>query len=438
MFGGEIGLLSTGAELGLLPGGRIANLVLVLLCLLVVAFFSSSEASLISVNKFRIQHRVQQGSRAAGAVLRVLDGHEKFFATILLTENAFIILASSVGTALTISVLGTNPFSVLVATGLMTLLVVIFGEITPKSLAARASDRWSMVVGRPVEIIMLLETPIIFIFTLFPRMALRLLGGAGRLVTPSVTEGELRMLIDTARAEGMVEHEEAAVLESVFRFGDRQVREVMTPRTEIAFVERGATMKQFLEIYAQHAHTRFPVYKETMDNIVGILSTKDILNAMASREIDLDDSITDAIRDGYFVPETKRIAELFDELRQSGNQMAIAIDEFGGNSGLVTLKSLLEEVVGPVGEEGISPEEEYESLGENTYQIDGGMSIAEVRDELGIELATDDYETVAGFVLDVLGHIPTNGEQFEYAGHMIEVTSMTDMKIETIKLTKGL
>ena len=307
---------------------RIQLLILVV-SLAVVAFFSSSEASLISVNKFRIRHLVDQGNQAASAVLRVVDHHEKFFATILLTENAFIILSTSVGTALTISLIG-GPFSVLVATVVMTLVIVIFGEITPKSLASRASERWALVVGRPVEAVMALETPILFVFTIVPRLVLRMIGGPGRLVTPSVTEGELRMLIDIASAEGMVEQEEADRLESVFRFGDRQVREVMTPRTEIVFVERGATLQEFLGVYAEHSHTRFPIYKGSTDNIVGILSAKDILKAMSSTTIGPEDSVTDAIRDAYFVPETKRIAELFDESRQSGNQMAIAIDEFGG------------------------------------------------------------------------------------------------------------
>ena len=236
----------------------------------------------------------------------------------------------------------------------------------------------------------------------------------------------------------MVEREEAEMLESVFRFGDRQVREVMTPRTEMAFVERGATLREFLEIYAEHSHTRFPVFKGTTDNIVGILSAKDILNAMSTRDIPYDEIVTAVIRDSFFVPETKRIAELFDELRQSGNQMAIAIDEFGGIAGLVTLKRLLEEVVGRVGEEGARPEEEYEALGENTFQVDGGMSIDEVNEELGLDLAEGEFETVAGFVLDILGHIPSPGEQVEYGDLKVEVTEMNDHKIEAVKLTRTL
>ena len=436
MFGAEVPLLSAGVDAGLLPGGLLGNTALVVLCLVVVAFFTSSEASLISVNKFRVRHLAEQGNHSARAVLKVVEEHEKFFATILLNENAFIILASSVGTSLAISFLGSSAYSVLVATVLMTLLVVVFGEITPKSLAARASERWSLVVGRPVQRIMALETPVIFVFALLPRLVLKLIGGAGSLVTPSVTEGELRMLIDTARAEGMVEREEAERLESVFRFGDSQVREVMTPRTEIVFVERGTTVGEFLKTYAERSHTRFPVYKGGMDNIVGILSAKDVLKAMSARDMAHDEPITDVIRDAYFVPETKRIAELFDELRHTGNQMAIAIDEFGGIAGLVSLKSLLEEVVGRVGEEGISPEEEYEALGKDRFQVDGGMSIDEANEELGVSLPEGDYETVAGFVLEVLGHIPAEGEQFDYRDLAVEVTEMKDLKIETIMLTR--
>jgi putative hemolysin len=418
--------------------GTTLQLVILIFSLLAVAFFSSSEASLISVNKVRMRHLAEQGNRAAKAVMRIVgvDEQERFFATILLTENAFIILATSVGTAFTIRLLGTGGFSVLVATVAMTLLVVVFGEITPKSLAFRASERWSMVVSRPVSLIMAMETPIIFIFTLLPRLILKLIGGAGALVTPSITEGELRMLIDIAGAEGSVEMGEAEMLASVFRFGDRQVREMMTPRTEIVFIERGTQMGEFLKVYSENAHTRFPVYKGSTDDVIGILSAKDILRAMSASEMGSDDPVTTIIHDAYFVPETKRIAELFDELRGSGNQIAIAIDEFGGIAGLVTLKRLLEEVVGRVGEEGVSPAEEYEALGENTFQLEGGMNVDQVKDEIGIDLGDSDFETVAGFVLETLGHIPITGETFELNDLSVKVLEMDRLKIEAVKLTR--
>jgi putative hemolysin len=428
-------LLATGTGTTILPGGQFVSLIIVVLSLVAVAFFSSSEASLISVNTFRIRHLAEQGNKAARSVLNVVEQHEKFFATILLTENAFIIMSSSVGTALAISVLGESALSILVATVAMTFLVVVFGEITPKSLAAKAPERWSMVVGRPVQIIMLLETPIIFGFTLLPRLIMRMFG-SGWQVTPSVTEGELRMLIEIARTEGMVEQDEADRLKGVFRFGDREVRDIMTPRTEIVFIERGSTLNEFLELYSENAHTRLPVYHDSTDNVIGVLSSKDILRSLAVSGIEGGDSVTDVIRDVHFVPETKRIAELFDDLRQSGNQIAIAVDEFGGVAGLVTLKQLIEEVVGRVGEEGVGTEDEMVLVEHDTYDVDGGMSIDEVRDRIDLSIEEGDFETVAGFALEQLGHIPVQGERFESGGLTVEITRMDSFRIDRLRLTK--
>ena len=222
----------------------------------------------------------------------------------------------------------------------------------------------------------------------------------------------------------------------VLRFGDRQVREMMTPRTEIISVAQGTTLAAFLDVYRDHSHARFPVYKESPEDIVGVLSTKDILKGMSLKAIKRDEPVTDVLRDVYFVPETKLIAELFDEMARKGGQMGIVVDEFGGVAGLVTLKSLLEEVSGDIGEEGARPEEEYEALGAGTFQIDGGMSVDEAVEELGIELPEGDFETVAGFVLEVLGHIPKEGERFEYGDLKVEVAEMKGLKIEAIKLTK--
>ena len=226
------------------------------------------------------------------------------------------------------------------------------------------------------------------------------------------------------------------MLENVFRFGDRQVREVMTPRTEIISIKRGTALKDFLSVYKLTPHTRFPIYKESVDNIIGIISTKDILKAMANQNINLEESVTDSIRDVFFVPETKRIAELFNELRQTGNQIAIAIDEFGGIAGLVSLKELVEEVMGPVGEEGTGPEEEIEAIDKNTFQVDGGISLDEANEQMNIALPEGDYETLAGFVLNLLGKIPNEGQELSYKNLRIEIISMKNLKIETLQLTK--
>ena len=178
------------------------------------------------------------------------------------------------------------------------------------------------------------------------------------------------------------------------------------------------------------------MYRDSPENVIGIISSKDVLRHMAQRDLRYDNSVTQAIRDAHFVPETKRISELFDEMRASGNQMALVIDEFGGVAGLVTLKRLLEVVVGPVGEEGESPEEEFRAIDENTFHVEGGMSIQEANQHMDIDLPEGDYETTAGFVLDILGHIPVEGEQLDYRGLKFEILRMQDHKIDEIRVTK--
>ena len=406
---------------------------LVLVCMLLSAFFSSSEAAFLSLQRTRITYLVSTGVAGASRVARMIDQPDRLLSTILLGNNLVNVAFTALITYITLSFLD-EGVGVAVSTAVATSLLLVFGEIAPKTTAVRHSERVAFLYARPLKWIEALFWP----FVIALQWTSSLLGGGGVAVRRSVTEAELRTLIGIGEAEGAFEPEEAEMLESVFRFGDRQVRDIVTPRTEITFVEWGSTLGEFLNIYADHTHTRFPVYKGSMDNIVGMISAKDILRAMASRAISPDDAVTDVIRDAYFVPETKRIAELFDELRQSGNQMAIAIGEFGDIAGLVTLKRLLEEVVGRVGEEGVSPEEEYEAIGENTFQVNGGMSIDEVKDELHIDLPEGDFGTIAGFVLDFLGHIPTEGEQFQYGDLKVEVTRMKDLKVETIKLTREL
>ena len=417
-----------------MPGEDIVKLAIILLCLLFSAFFSSCEAAFLSLQKTtRLAHMVNTGHSGAARVAKMLDQPGKLLSTILLGNNLINVAFTALITAMTLAFLE-NGLGIIVSTAIATSLLLVLGEILPKTIAVRHAERLVLIYAKPLQFIEVLLYPLILVLQWASQLST--VGGDKDVSQSSITEAELRSLIDIGEAEGEFEPEEAEMLEGVFRFGDRQVRDIMTPRTEIIFVERGSSLGDLLNIYSNHPRTRFPVFKETTDDIVGILSAKDILRTMSSRPISHDESITEIIRDAYFVPETKRIAELFDELRQSGNQIAIAVDEFGGIAGLVTLKELLEEVVGSMGEEGASPQEEYEAIGENTFQVEGGMSIDETREELGIDLPSGDFETIAGFVLDILGHIPTQGEQFEYGNLKIEITNMKDLKIETVKLTK--
>ena len=364
-----------------------------------------------------------------------MNKHDRFFATILLTENAFIILASSVGTAMAIDLFGGEAWTIVLATVLMTIAIVTLGEITPKSLAAQGAERWSLLVVRIIEIVMVLETALIFLFTL-PLRLLRAVGVKVELQTPSVTEGELRMLIDIARTEGEVERQEAEMMHDVLEFGDRPVREVMVPRTDIVWVEAGTRLAEFLPIYTKSSHSRFPVYQEEIDNVVRVLYIKDLFKAMAQGLVREDSVITDFVRPGVFIPESKKIGELFQEMRTNRFNLAMIVDEFGGNAGLVTVKQLLEEVVGPVGDEDVEEEQALRRIDERTVQVDAGMRLDEFNDELGVQLPKGQYETLAGFLLTSLGHIPREGEAVRYNDFRYVVTKMQGVKIDKVLVTK--
>ena len=400
------------------------------------AFFSSSEAAFLSVQRTRIAHLISEGVPGAQTVASMIANPERLLSTILLGNNLVNVAFTSVVTAAMIAIVGTERqgLGVLLATVVGTIALLIFGEIIPKTIAVRKSERVALLYRYPLLAVERALWPFVMILQWITR-GVNALIAAPDDEQASITENEFRALIDIGEAEGEFEPAEAEMLEKVFQFGDSQVVEVMTPRTEIISMRRGASLGDFLEIYANHAHTRFPVYRDSTDDIVGILSCKDVLRHIEKSGLAPKDSITDVIRDAYFVPETKRVSELFGEMRAVGSQMALVIDEFGGVSGLVTLKSLLEVLVGPFGEEGESPEDEYRAIDENTFIVEGGMSILEVNQQTIIDLPDGDYETIAGFALYVLGYIPSQGDRFEYGGMTMEITRMAGLKIEEIRVT---
>lgn len=401
--------------------------------ILVVAFFSSSEAALISVNKFRIRHLAEQGSSSAKTVSRVLARHERFFATILLTENAFIILASVLAERLASDLLGDSGLSILIATVVMTTLIVALGEITPKTLSAQRAVGWSLLVARPIELIMALETWVIVGFTLLPRLLIRMTsGGAAR--APTITEGELGMLIDIGEAEGVVGSGGAEVLRRVLDFGDRQVRDVMTPRTQIVWVEQGTSIREFLATYGEKYHTRFPVYRGDPDAVIGIVTVKDVMRAFAQGG-SLDDSATATMRNAYFVPETKLAQALFAEMRTHGHQLAMVSDEFGSVAGLVTLKQLIQGIVGRVEDEEEVHVEELITLAPNAFEIDPRLPIAEANERLGLSLAYGRYKSVAGLILEQLRRVPVPDDEVVVGDVHFRVIEMRGARIARVVVT---
>lgn len=408
------------------------GLAILAVCILFVAFFSSSEASLLYVSKIRIRYLAERGSKGAQAVQRVLSKHDKLFATILFTENAFIILASSIGTALALSIVGNE--GIYIATISMTILIVLFGEITPKTFAALNAERVSLFASRPIELIIKLVSPAIWFLTALANLFIGFARGHPKAKPPFVTVEELRMQISIAQQEGVVAELEKELLHNVFEFGHSLVREVMVPRPEVVGISESATIDEFLSVFSRSHFSRFPVYKDSLDDIVGIVLIKDVLQGLADRSLQLKMGLSALVRPVPFVPETKRTGELFYEMQASKTQVAIVIDEYGGTAGMVTIEDLVEEIVGEICDETTVEEHHVQRVDDGTLVIDGQTRIDELAELAGISLPEGDYDTVAGYVLGRLGHIPDVGEQVVFDGLTMTVSEMDGLRISQVKV----
>ena len=409
-------------------------LVFLVVCLLLSAFFSSAETAFISLQRIRIEHMVNTKVTGARRVARMIERPEKLLSTILLGNNFVNIAATALATFLAIRIWG-EQWGILIATIGLTTILLVFCETTPKTIATQHAERLSLIFARPIGVLSWLLTPFVVVLSWIASGFSKLAGGTP-VPRSLASEDEIRIMISVGHKEGTVEKEEAEMLHKVFDFGNRPVREVMVPRPEVVCIEQGSKLADFLNLYAESPLSRFPVYQENMDNVVGILSVKDVLMAQAKGTIDNQSAIDDLIRPAYFTPETKHISELFTEMRDKNYRVAVVIDEFGGTAGIVSLSRLVEEIVGPVGDELAAVEKEYEVINEYTFLIDGGMRIEEANEEMELELPSGEYETVAGFVLNLLGHIPKPGERLRYKDLKLAITEMRGVKIEKILLTK--
>ena len=405
-----------------------------LVCLALSAFFSSAESAFIALPKLRIRYLVESGAKGAEKLARVASKPERMLATVLLGNNLVNIAAATLGTIMAVTVWGL-PWGPIIATVVVTAIILVFGEVIPKTFAVHHAQRLSLIYANPLRVIELCFYP--FILAL-ERIGLRFT----RIVTVSeedkkiISEGEIRSAINVGESEGVVEEDEAKILRQVFEFTDRPVSKVMVPRTEIAWVEQGTKLSDFLNIYTQGRYSRFPVYKDNTDNVVGILHAKDVLMKLTDGSGSRNSVIDDLVRPSYFVPEGKRLGELLAEMRDGGHHAAIVVDEFGGIAGMVTLGQLTEEIVGDIHDELTDQEKDFIVTGDSTFQLDGGFRVEEANEELKLNLPGGDYETVAGFILSHLGRIPKEGEHFKYQNLKFVITEMRGMKIEKVMVTR--
>ncbi|MDH4101291.1 MAG: hemolysin family protein [Nitrospirota bacterium] len=413
----------------------VTGLIILFLCIIGVAFFSSSEAALISANRIRIRHLAEKGFVGAQAVSRLVDQHDRLFGTILLTENLLIILASSLGTALAMQFLGEE--GVLVATLVMTVLIVAFGEITPKTFAVQHSERIALIVARPMEIIMKVAYPLVWSFTRVTNLVIRLIGGGVKKnISPFVTEDEIKMMITIGEEEGSLKEEEKDLLHKVFEFGDTVASESMIPRTSIISIDKGSTIRDVLGLVEECGYSRFPVVDESIDNIVGVIHIKDILVALSKGEIAMESPLNGQVRGGYFIPENKRISELLTEMQKNKVQIAFVMDEYGGTSGLVTVEDLVEEIFGSIHDEFDIAHRDVEIVDEKTFVVSGQAELDEVKEQIGHDLESEDFNTIGGLIFGLFGRLPVAGEIMRYRDLRFEILEMDGRKIARVKITK--
>ena len=400
--------------------------------LVTYAAVNAIEIAVVASNRIRVRAAVEEGSRGAARSARSIEWlkshQETFFGMVVILQNVSVFLASTAGTVVGVHYFGRWGYFVSLLA--VPLIAAEFGEYTPKVIASRAAERIAFATAVPVQWFVRLTQPVARALAIVPNAF------STKQTRETVSEAELRMLIDIGAEEGAVGEEEAELLDRVFHFHDRRVREIMVPRTEVVWLERDETIAQFYASFHETPHSRFPVYDDSIDNVVGIISIKDVLRALAQHEVDDKSPIAPLLRPATFIPETKLVSELFWQMQEERQQMAIVVDEYGGVAGVVTLELLLEEMVGRVVDELGQPEHEYVALDEHRTKIDGGMSIFDVREEIGLDIPEGDYETIAGFVLDRLGHIPREGETIAVDGYRISVAEVNGVKIESVVVTK--
>jgi putative hemolysin len=404
--------------------------------LILSAFFSGSETALFSLNKLQLKKMQKEESGwRVNSIIKLLNDPQKTLITIL-TGNMFVnIAASSLATYLAIKLFGNVGIGI--AGGIMIFMILVFGEIVPKSLAISNAETIAKKIARPVEIISSFLFPLIFFFKIIINALYYFFGKKRVKEKKEITEEDLITLINVGKDEGVIEEEEKKMIRNIFEFGDTMVKEVMVPRVDMACIPSEAKLNSILRLIKKMGHSRIPVYKETIDNIIGILYTKDLLVVYeqwykSKEKFDLKK----IIRRAYFVPENKKIDDLLDIFQRDKIQIAIAIDEYGGTAGLVTMEDVVEEIVGEIIDEYDKETKLYEIIDNNTVIADGIISIDKINELLNIEIPENDFETLGGFIYDLMGRVPNKNETIEYKNIQITIEQVVKNRIIRVIIKK--
>lgn len=400
--------------------------VIILLCL--SAFFSSSETALTTVNQIRMRTLADNGDKRAARVLRVTGNPGKMLSAILIGNNIVNLSASSISTSLAIHLFGNTGAGI--ATGILTFLILIFGEVTPKTMATIKADSMSLTAAAPIGFLMKILTPVIFIINKLSLGLMFLLHVNIKDAQKKMTEEELRTIVDVSQENGVIEHEERDIIHNLFDFGDAEAKEIMVPRIDMTFVQADATYQEVLDIFRQDMFTRLPVYEDSTDNVIGIINMKDFLLQNDTPEF----SVRNLLREPYFTYEHKNTADLFLEMRKSSISLAIVLDEYGVTAGLITLEDLLEEIVGEIRDEYDADEEDdITRISDREFYVLGSANLNDVSEALSLHFTSDDYDTIGGYCLGLLDHLPEKNEIILTDNNiLIRIDRMEKNRIERI------
>lgn len=414
------------AQLGLRMGLLVA-------CILCSAFFSVSETALFAANRVALRHRRAQGDRRARAAHGLLNQASELLTMLLAWNTMASVGASVVATSIALSLIGRRGGEWAAFLG-TTLVLLIVAEIAPKTLAARHADRLALALAPALAVLMRLSTPFIRVFSVAATAIVRPFGGHITPRAPLVTEEQLRFLVEVGEQEGVIQEEEREMIHSVFEFGDTVVREVMRPRVDIVAVPTTATVNGALGLMTEHGHSRLPVYEGAIDHVVGVVYMRDLIPALHQRR--LEQPVAEVRRPAFFVPETKKVDELFKEMQQKKVSVAIVIDEYGGTAGLVTVEDLLEEIVGEIQDEYDLEEKPIQLVDATTAVVNARVHIDEVNDLLGTRLPMDEVDTVAGLVFARFGRVPAQGETIALGGAVLRVEKTLGQRITRVRITR--
>ena len=382
----------------------VTQLIILLILLGLSAFFSSAETALTTVNKIRIRSLAEDGNKRAKTVLKITDDSGKMLSAILIGNNIVNLSAASLTTSLAYSFGGSM---VAIASGILTVLILLFGEITPKTMATIHAEKMALIYAPIISIFMKVMTPVIFIINGLSIGVLFLLRVDPNAKNDLMTETELRTIVDVSHEDGVIESDEREMIYNVFDLGDAKAKDVMVPRVHVTFADVNSTYEELLDIFREDKFTRLPIFEDTTDNVVGTINMKDLLLYDNTKEF----HIRDILREAYFTYEYKSISELLVEMRQASFNIAIVLDEYGETAGLITLEDILEEIVGEIHDEYDENEEDFvQEVSEREYIIEGSMNLDDLNDRLDLDLNSEEYDSLGGFIIERLDRLPEAGD----------------------------